>query len=201
MSLEICYIISTRLTTVTCLIKLFGTGDGFTADEINAGTLNAGQIQILGTDQFYWDADNIYIYDTVSPLNQIRVGRYDGINYGIGFTKDGGSTWQTAIGFDGVKIGSLTVQDIEAQLGEVRIDIFSSEGVVYNSDVSSTFSTTLYARIFLGTTQQDDTTGYSFQWQELNEGGSVWVNIAGATSSTFLYDASYAKQVRCKVTK
>ena len=85
-------------------------------------------------------------------MNQIRIGRYDGVNYGIGFTKDGGSTWQTAIGFDGVKIGSLTVQDIESQLSEVRIDIFSSEGVLYNSDVSSTFSTTLYARIFVGTT-------------------------------------------------
>jgi hypothetical protein len=71
-------------------------------------------IKILGTDQFYWDADNIYIYDTSEPLNQIRIGRYHDTNYGIGFTEDGGATWQTAIGFDGTHIRSDANIDLSA---------------------------------------------------------------------------------------
>ena len=82
--------------------RTFGTGEGFTADLITAGILRAGTITILGTDQFYWDADNIYIFDPSNPDRQIRIGKYDGTNYGIGYTTDNGVTWQNAIGFDGV---------------------------------------------------------------------------------------------------
>lgn len=82
--------------------RTFGTGEGFTADLITAGILRAGTITILGTDQFYWDADNIYIFDPSNPDRQIRIGKYDGTNYGIGYTKDNGDTWLNAIGFDGV---------------------------------------------------------------------------------------------------
>jgi hypothetical protein len=82
--------------------RTFGNGRGFIADEIVAGELRAGLIRILGTDRFYWDAANIYIIDPNNQDQQIRIGMYDGVNYGIGYTHDGGTTWDTAIGFDGV---------------------------------------------------------------------------------------------------
>jgi hypothetical protein len=89
--------------------RTFGTGRGFTADEITAGTLRANIVRILGTDQFYWDSDNIYIIDPVNPNRQIRIGRYDGENYGIGFTKDDGGSWESTIGFDGIDLNYTTI--------------------------------------------------------------------------------------------
>lgn len=87
--------------------RTFGTGEGFLADRITAGILSAGVVKILGTDQFYWDSDNIYIYDTNDANNQIRIGRYDGTHYGIAFTNDGGTTWQSALSFAGLTVKSL----------------------------------------------------------------------------------------------
>lgn len=54
-------------------------------------------------------SSNIYIINPNSTDQQIRIGRYDGTNYGIAFTTDGGATWQNAIGFDGVH---FSVQEI-----------------------------------------------------------------------------------------
>lgn len=76
---------------------------------ITAGTLRAGMVKILGTDQFVWDGDNIYITDPMYPNKQIRIGRYDGINYGIGFTQDDGATWIAAFGFDGINLNYATI--------------------------------------------------------------------------------------------
>lgn len=107
--------------------RTFGTGKGFTADEINAGTLNAGQITILGTDDFFWDADSIRIYTDESGDNQIRIGRYNGVDYGIGFTNDGGNTWQTALTGAGLQItdGSITVDKLAANVG-AQLDLSSN---------------------------------------------------------------------------
>ena len=86
--------------------RTFGSGEGFTADLITAGILRAGIITILGSDQFYWTGDNLYVIDTTDDDNQIRIGRYDGVHLGIGYTNDGGLTWQNAIGFDGVHLSA-----------------------------------------------------------------------------------------------
>ena len=93
--------------------RTFGTGEGFTADLITAGILRAGIITILGSQQFYWNAENIYIIDPNNESKQIRIGKYDGENYGIGYTTDNGLTWQNAIGFDGV---SFSVTEITEAL-------------------------------------------------------------------------------------
>lgn len=87
--------------------RSFGTGEGFTADMLTTGILRAGVITILGSDQFYWDANNIYIFEPGSNgQHQIRIGQFDGTNYGIGFTTDGGTTWQNAIGFNGTVLSA-----------------------------------------------------------------------------------------------
>ena len=95
--------------------RTFGTGKGFVADEIVAGTLQAGLVKILGTEQFYWDAGNIVVQDPTNPLHQIRFGRYDGEHYGLAFTKDGGNTWSAAFGFDGfnLQLSTISVDNVE----------------------------------------------------------------------------------------
>ena len=76
----------------------------FVADYITSGVLQANLIRILGTTNFYWDAGNIYIINPNDSGQQIRIGQYDGTRYGIGFTRDGGVTWQTAMDFQGLNV-------------------------------------------------------------------------------------------------
>ena len=76
----------------------------FVADYITSGVLQANLIRILGTTNFYWDAGNIYIINPNDSGQQIRIGQYDGTRYGIGFTRDGGLTWQTAMDFQGLNV-------------------------------------------------------------------------------------------------
>ena len=76
----------------------------FVADYITSGVLQANLIRILGTTNFYWDAGNIYIINPNDSGQQIRIGQYDGTHYGIGFTRDSGVTWQTALDFQGLNI-------------------------------------------------------------------------------------------------
>lgn len=80
------------------------TGSGMVADMITSGTLQANLIRILGSDMFYWDAANIHIFDPANSNNEIRIGLYDGTHYGVGFTRDGGATWTTAIDFSGAHV-------------------------------------------------------------------------------------------------
>lgn len=78
----------------------------FVADYITSGVLQANLIRILGTTNFYWDAGNIYIINPNDSGQQIRIGQYDGTRYGIGFTRDGGVTWQTAMDFQGLNVSA-----------------------------------------------------------------------------------------------
>ncbi len=89
--------------------RTFGTGDGFTADLINAGQIQTSLVKILGNANFYWDSDNIYIINPANTNQQIRLGKYDGTNLGIAFTEDGGTNWTQAITFTGVNASSVTV--------------------------------------------------------------------------------------------
>lgn len=73
-------------------------------DNITTGTLNAQLVKISGSRDFYWNNDNIYLIDPTSDQRQIRIGAFDGTNLGIGFTKDGGKSWSTALDFDGLHI-------------------------------------------------------------------------------------------------
>lgn len=93
------------------------SGDGIVADEVTTGVLRASLIKIMGTDRFYWDASNIYILNPENLQQQIRIGLYDGVHYGIGYTLDSGATWQSAIGFNGIVL----------QAGSVSEDILSQE--------------------------------------------------------------------------
>jgi len=87
--------------------RTFGTGSGFTADEFNAGTINASLVRIQGNTNFYWDGDNIYIIDPADEDKQIRLGKYNGVNFGIAFTDDGGDTFTQAMTFNGINASAV----------------------------------------------------------------------------------------------
>ena len=111
---------------------------GFYADFITAGVLRANLVKIFGTDRFFWDAENISIIDPLNTQRMIRIGQYDGTNYGIGFTTDGGTTWQNCINFSGITYQSDSIP-YSAFSRNVR-ETFSSEYVTrsqYNQEVPS----------------------------------------------------------------
>lgn len=101
------------------------TSDGFSVfgDEIVSGTLKTSLVKIEGDTKFYWDATSLYVIDPTDSNNQIRLGKYDGTNYGLGFTVDGGSNWTVGIGFDGVRADKLVAggsNRIEIKNGAIR---------------------------------------------------------------------------------
>jgi len=94
---------------------------GLVADAIVTGVLNAGLVRIFGTNDFYWDNDNIVLHYPNNENKEIRIGKYDGENYGIAFTSDGGDTWQNAIGFDGVVLSAADqtkLNNLETTVGD-----------------------------------------------------------------------------------
>ncbi len=87
-------------------------GSGIVANMITSGVLQASLVRILGTDRFYWDSSNITIIDTENSNKQIRIGLYDGVHYGIGYTANGGQSWVTAMDFSGLRVPSLNVSGL-----------------------------------------------------------------------------------------
>ena len=131
--------------------RTFGTGKGFTADEIIAGEIRTGLVRILGTDRFYWDQSNIYIIDPLNTDRQIRIGLYDGQRYGIGFTQDGGITWQNAIGFDGVTLSTKNITEITNQLQSEFGGVILQMDIPSGDQLDKTLrSTTLSAKVIKG---------------------------------------------------
>lgn len=89
----------------------------FSADFIAAGQLKTNLVEIFGDTNFKWDDANIEIKDPANALRLIRIGKYDGTNYGIGFSIDGGQTWITGLDFtgivaDAIKTGTLNADRI-----------------------------------------------------------------------------------------
>lgn len=75
----------------------------FSADFIAAGELKTNLVKIFGDTNFKWDAANIEITDPSNQLRMIRFGKYDGTNYGMGFSIDGGVNWISGFDFNGIK--------------------------------------------------------------------------------------------------
>lgn len=115
---------------------------GLIADAIVTGTLNAGLVRIFGTNDFYWDNDAIVLHFPTDANKEIRIGRYDGTNYGIAFTSDGGTTWSTSIGFDGVVLSTTDQQKLDGVIetvgdetdGLVKDVIDNSSSITQNSN-------------------------------------------------------------------
>lgn len=129
------------------------TGGGIVADEITTGTLQAALVKILGNANFFWDAGNIVCQNPSNPQQQIRFGLYDGTNYGIAFTTNGGQTWAQAITFTGV-----TATNLNAATGTFTGELQAATGT-FKGDISAangTFTGNVYAKNI----QVGDTPGY-----------------------------------------
>lgn len=82
-----------------------------TSAEVDVVEITTGNISETIVRKYAFDL----MYGRSAPsLRQIRIGCYDGENYGIGYTTDGGETWTTAIDFSGLNFSgdvvSLTTQ-------------------------------------------------------------------------------------------
>lgn len=159
---------------------------GLVADAIVTGVLNAGLVRIFGTNDFYWDNDNIVLRYPDDGNKEIRIGKYDGTNYGIAFTTDGGDTWQSAIGFDGVVLSTsdqtrltnleTTVGDEDSGLVKDVIDAESSISLNSEQIALRVENTTYYKNvpIYLST---DPALTWSEE-QKVNNVGYLWYQIS-----------------------
>ena len=122
--------------------RTFGTGDGFTADELNAGEINTSLIQITGNSYFYWDGDYLYIINPSDANEQIRLSKE-----GIRFTQDGGTNWNVAIDFDGIRMVG-TSGDGKTEYGARGVKVYDGSGNLfghlgtyeYESELDETFT-------------------------------------------------------------
>lgn len=76
----------------------------FVANFIASGELMTNRVKIAGDTQFYWDDANITLINPENPNQVIRFGKYDDTHYGLGFSRDGGTTWKDGFSFDGIKV-------------------------------------------------------------------------------------------------
>ncbi len=126
------------------------TGSGIVADEITVGILRAALVTILGSENMYWSGPTMYIMDKSNSQHQIRIGLYDGSNYGIAFTQDDGATWTQVIDYRGVQfstVGLVTTDEFQGYQeqvsaefsvidGEINLKVDKS-GVINSINVSS----------------------------------------------------------------
>lgn len=102
--------------------RTFGTGDGFTADLLNAGQIRTSLVQILGNSNFYWDGDYLYIVNPADGNQQIRLSKE-----GIRFTRDGGQTWQVAMDFDGIRMEGQSQDGYTHYVGD-GVKVYDEQG-------------------------------------------------------------------------
>ena len=76
----------------------------FVANFIASGELQTDRVQILGDTQFYWDDANITLINPNDTNQIIKFGKYDGVHYGLGFSRDGGTTWKDGFSFEGITV-------------------------------------------------------------------------------------------------
>jgi hypothetical protein len=104
--------------TTDHVVKTAVEAVGVNASFLGSGTLRTALVKILGTDKFYWENDAIIMADGVK---QIKIGQYREGDYGIAVSTDGGTTWTTAIDFDGLHGGgggqTIIYQDTIAKAG------------------------------------------------------------------------------------
>jgi phage minor structural protein len=174
-----------------------GSGAGIVADVITAGVLQANLVKILGTDRFFWDAANIHIIDPDNPDREIRIGLYDGMNYGIGYTNNGGASWQNAIGFDGIHFSMSSIPAV------YKLDIIATRGVMLSPSVPST---QLMARVYCGSEDVTEQTASSrFVWTRISNDATadvIWnINHYGMKNITITTgDVMVQASFRCDLT-
>lgn len=102
----------------------------FVADFIASGQLKTNNVTIFGDTNFTWDDANITIVDPNDNQRMIRFGKYDGTNYGLGFSLDGGTTWTSGFSFTGITfMGGVGSGAAKAAIGNGFFYIDDGTGV------------------------------------------------------------------------
>lgn len=100
----------------------------FVADFIASGELHTQNVTILGDTNFTWDDANITMVDPSDTNRMIRFGKYDGTHYGLGFSIDGGITWESGFDFNGIRtIGGVGGVG-KVEIGAGWFEVISSTG-------------------------------------------------------------------------
>jgi len=144
----------------------------FVADFIASGELRTQSVKILGDSNFFWDSNNITVVDPTNNSRMIRFGRYDGQNYGLGFSVDGGITWSSGFNFNGitlVKPGSNGVAGFRNNYFFINDDdqvtiCRLGEGSCVNDSFQKTQGPYYQLGISKGTTRSDPSIRYD--WDE-----------------------------------
>lgn len=142
-------------------------------DNITTGTISTDNVRISGGLNFKWDGDYIVAIDPTNANKQIRFGLYDGSSMGIGYTTDGGVTWQNAIGFNGVTLaaGSVSTSNLSTELQNDLQDMADSI-----ADLSD--ATTIYYSRTAPTDPADGDIWYDLANSKIKRySGSAWVDI------------------------
>lgn len=155
----------------------FGTADGFTANNVNTGTLRANSVMILGDTNFYWNGTNLKAVNPANSAEFVALGKI-GAEYGLGFTLDGGATYRIKLTKDGFKANNGTT------------DTF-----VIDKNGNATFAGTLAAGISLTSPKitGGDITGGTITGQttvsvgtDLNVGSNIYLNY-NATENKMIH--------------
>ncbi len=100
--------LATTSDIVTDALTAFGlkaSDSGHFADILAAASSNANtNVSMMGED-FYWKGDAIVMKQ---GTKLIKIGRYKTGEYGIATSSDNGTTWETALDFDGLQGGGGT---------------------------------------------------------------------------------------------
>lgn len=166
--------------------RTFGDGDGFIADELVAGTIKTDLVEIMGNSYFKWNGDNIYIIDPENSQHQIRMGKYDGEKYGLGFTRDGGKTWNVSLDFYGLHIDVESIEGFDAKVSvkvkeETKVAMDGFKIGVRNLVKNSSFN--------FGAENWNGGTFPNYAWLQEPEADKINSNIVefdNASGSTFI---------------
>lgn len=101
----------------------------FVANFIASGELSTQSVKILGDTYFYWDQNNITIVDPSNQNRIIKFGKYDGTNYGLGFSVNGGKTWVAGLNFTGIKFIGSSGGTGKAEMDSDHFSINRADGV------------------------------------------------------------------------
>lgn len=163
----------------------------FVADFIATGELHTDMVKVFGDNNFYWDNSNITLISPSDQNKMIRFGKYDGVNYGLGFSNDGGTTWSSGFDFDGIRLtktGTTSYAKLTGDSFEIRNS--SNETIAYighDTCVDLNGNNVTAPRYLLGTRKSGTVTGiYSFAGGQLTD-------VSGPYSIAIGYSATSMK--------
>ncbi|MFT9848528.1 phage tail spike protein [Aneurinibacillus sp. REN35] len=172
--------------------RAFGTGAGFTADEIVTGVLDAALVKILASNAVYMDGTGLHVIDPQGK-ERVRLGEFKKGSYGAKFsggevyasrfqTSEEGATTYVALEpptslvcyKDGKKIIS-----IDAGAAEPRINIYDNNGTRLASISRFQINNLIYAGFIAPSESNGIVISAGGNTLKLSSAGGVSLDVAG----------------------